>query len=85
MILRISVSSDGPINIVSVEGSLKATGVRDLQRECRSIGSPLRLDLSGLLSVDEVAIEAIRKLQAQGAEIVDPSPYIEQMLGEKES
>ncbi len=42
----------------------------------------MRLDLSGLRSADPDAIEAIRTLAAEGAELAGASPYILRLLEE---
>jgi len=80
MALRITASSDGRTAEVRVEGRLEAVGVPDLQESCRSAGLPLRLDLSGLRSADEVGVHALQLLQAQGAEFCGMSPYICELL-----
>ena len=80
MALRITVSTDGPIAEVRLEGRLEAFGVPDLQESCRTAGVPLRLDLSGLRSADEVGIHALQLLRARGVEFRGVSPYIRELL-----
>jgi len=83
MALRITASTDGQTAEVRLEGRLEAIGVADLRDSCRSAGLPLRLDLSGLRSADEVGIHALRLLRAQGVEFRGVSPYIGELLREK--
>ena len=83
MALRITVSTDGQTTEVRLEGRLEAIGVPDLQESCRSAGPPLRLDLSGLRSADEVGVQALQLLRAQGAEFCGASPYIGELLRAK--
>jgi hypothetical protein len=83
MALRITVSTHGRTTEILLEGRLEAAGVADLQVECPPAGSPLRLDLSGLLSADEAGIDAIQSLRAAGAELHGVSPYIRQLLGDQ--
>ena len=53
-----------------------------MRRECRSVGTPVRLELSGLKSADPDGIEALRALATQGAELTGASPYILRLLEE---
>ncbi len=78
--VRITTLTDGRTTTIRVEGRLDVAAVRDLQTECRSAGTPLRVDLSGLQSADAAGIEALRSLRAEGAELEDASPYIRQLL-----
>jgi hypothetical protein len=80
MTLRITSSAEGGRNIIRVEGQLAAEDTSVLEAECRSAGSPQRLDLSGLLSADGAGIELLRSLQAKGAELHGASPYIRRLL-----
>lgn len=80
MTLRITLATDGQINEVRLEGRLEALGVPDLRESCRSAGFPLRLDLSGLRSADDVGIDALQALRAQGVELSGVSAYIGELL-----
>ena len=79
MTIRITSLAEG----VRVEGQLSANDTSVMEAECRSVGFPLRLDLSGVLSADKAGIELLRTLQAKGAELYGASPYIRRLLGEK--
>ena len=80
MDFRISLSKDGSGAVVRIEGRLDAATVPDLLSTCRAVGSPLRLDLSGLRSADADGAEALRRLAEAGAELTDMSAYILQLV-----
>ncbi len=79
---RISSSISGDEVLIRIEGALDGEGAAALRRECRSARTPVRLDLSGLRSADPDAIEALRALAAEGAELTGASPYILRLLKE---
>ena len=79
---RISSRRDGTGTVVRIEGRLDATAVPALLAECRSVGHPLRLDLSGLLSADADGVRALRALRDQATEFLGMSPYIRQLVFE---
>ena len=83
MALRITVSTDRGRAGIRLEGRLEAAGVPDLRESCHSAGVPLRLDLSGLQSADDVGIDALQSLRAEGVEFRGVSPYIAQLLKEE--
>ena len=82
---RISSRRDESGTVVSIEGRLDAPSVPDLLATCRAVGSPLRLDLSGLRSADADGAEALRGLAEAGAELTDMSPHIRQLVLENRS
>jgi len=83
MAFRISSRRDESGTVVRIEGSLDAVAVPDLLATCQAVGSPLRLDLSGLMSADADGAEALRRLAEAGAELAGMSPYIRQLVLEK--
>lgn len=85
MALRITASTNGQTAEIRLEGRLEAMGVPDLRESCRTAGLPVRLDLSGLRSADEVGIDALRSLRAQGVEFRGASPYISELLKQRET
>ena len=80
MAFRISSRRDESWAVVRIEGRLDAASVPDLLAASRSVGSPLRLDLSGLMSADAEGAEAIRCLAEARAKLTDISPYIRQLV-----
>ena len=81
MAIRVTTTTDGISSTIRVEGRLDKTNLSELLNECRSAGSPLKLDLAGLMSVDSDGVETLRSLAAEGAELCGSSPYIRQLLG----
>jgi anti-anti-sigma regulatory factor len=69
-------------SVVRVSGRLAADHVPDLMGICANRSDAYRLDLSELLSVDCVGLQALRQLRAAGAEIVRMSPFIALLLGD---
>ena len=63
---RISSRRDEIGIVVRIEGRLNAATVPDLLATCRAVGSPLRLDLSGLMSADADGAEALHRLAEAG-------------------
>ena len=63
-----------------IEGRLDAAAVPDLLATCWAVGSPMRLDLSGLMSADADGVETLRHLAEAGTELTDMSPYIRQLV-----
>ena len=80
MAIRITTTTDGTSWTIRLEGRLDKSNISELLVECRSTGSPLKLDLAGLMSVDADGVEALRALTADGAELLGISPYIRQLL-----
>jgi hypothetical protein len=64
---------------VRVDGELRDEGVEELREACAS-ALPTVLDLSGLLSVDEPGLEAIRRLADEGMTVRGASPYVAMLL-----
>ena len=77
---RISSRNDDSGAVVRVEGRLDAATVPDLLTTIRAAGSPLRLDLSGLMSADAVGAEALRSMAEAGAELTGMSIYIRRIV-----
>jgi len=82
MAFRISRRRTEGGTAVRIEGRLDASAVPGLLAECRSVGHPLRLDLSGLLSADADGVRALRALRDQATEFLGMSPYIRQLVFE---
>lgn len=80
MLLRITEERPGDLTIVHVAGRLMGEGVEELSRVCRAAPLPLRLDLAGLLQVDEIGLSLLRSLRESGAELTNESPFIQMML-----
>ena len=83
--LRISEERLGEISIMHVAGRLCGEGVEALSHACRDAKGRLRLDLSGLLQVDEVGLALIHSLHDSGAELSGVSPFIQILLENRRS
>jgi anti-anti-sigma regulatory factor len=78
--LRISKTRREDVNVVQVVGRLDGEGVEELERECREAGGPLELDLSALLTADDVGLALLRSLRDSGAELTGASPFLQLLL-----
>ena len=73
---RISSWRDESGTVVRIEGRLDAATVPDLLATCRAVGTPLRLDLSGLMSTDAEGAEALRRLTCSDTQGEAPAPAL---------
>jgi hypothetical protein len=67
-----------------VDGHLDAEGVVELERVVAGLAGPVRLEVAGLRSVDEVGLGALRALRARGVAVTGASPYFRLLLGLEE-
>jgi hypothetical protein len=65
--------------LLALEGRLVGPWVALLRRECHSLTS-VTLDLAGVGFVDAAGLALIRRLQARGAELRSPSPFLAELL-----
>lgn len=77
---RIQVEVRPDACTVYLAGHLKAEQVPELRSVCASVASPVRLDLTDLLSADPVGIDALRRLGQGGAEFVGVAHYLRSLL-----
>ena len=80
MEMRVTVSVQGSSIVVHTDGRLSKTGVPELERVLRTTSGPVTLDLTNLLSADDVGIAALRTLSGQGVLLFGVSPYIALLL-----
>ena len=80
MTIRVSTEAGQTGTTIRIEGRLTAAELPDVRAACDSAHRPLRLDLSGLRSVDIEGSRALRSLSETGAELQGASPYIRQLL-----
>ena len=75
MALRITrVVGEGTVQ--RIDGRLEAEGLAELERACEEARGPLTLNLEGVLSVDDRAAGALRRLADGGATLSNVSPYV---------
>jgi anti-anti-sigma regulatory factor len=65
---------------VRLAGRLNAAQVHELRAICATATGPLLIDLTDLLSVDPVGIDALRRLRTGGAELTGVARYLLQWL-----
>lgn len=86
--LRITALNPTPALVtLTVEGRIVGEWVHVLERECLAHtreGLPVRLDFTGVSTVDCDGVAMLQRLAPSGVEIVNPSPYVRALLGEEE-
>ena len=83
--IRITSVPNVETTTIHVEGRLDPTTLTDLLQEFQRTGTAVRLDLSGLLSVDAEGVRVLRSLAAEATELVGASPYVRQLLSTESS
>jgi hypothetical protein len=67
-----------------VDGRLTAAEVAPLEESVAEAPGPVRLELSHLLSFDEVGLRALRRLRAAGVPMHGTPPYLAHRILEDE-
>ena len=65
---------------VYLAGHLAAAQVHELRSICAAVTGPIRIDLTDLVSMDAVGIDALSRLRRSGAELVGVAHYLRQTL-----
>jgi anti-anti-sigma regulatory factor len=78
---RITSSANDHGTTIRVEGRLTIEGVRELEKQFQLAEKPVQLDLSGLISLDDQGVWALKALSVGGATLRGASPYVRQLLG----
>ena len=81
MVCRLDVSSESDRAVVRIHGRLAGAAVRELEGLCRDASGLLTLDVTDLLSVDDVGAATLRRLAIDGAQLTGMSPYLTLLLG----
>lgn len=70
--------------VLKLEGRLTAASLAEFDRVCDEVlaGSPLHLDLTDLIYVDEAGVEAIRRQRQRGATVAGCSPFLRELFKE---
>lgn len=83
--LRISkMRPNGPTTTFRLEGQLVGPWVDELKRVCEPLikhSCGFALDLTDVAFVDEGGVTALIDLYAQGAKLLNASPFVEAQLG----
>jgi anti-anti-sigma regulatory factor len=78
--LRISEERLGDATVVHVAGRLVGEHVEEMCRVCAASPRPLRIDLAGLLQLDDLGLALLRSLRDSGAVLEGGSPFIQLLL-----
>lgn len=62
---------------VSIAGCLADVHVPDLMIACGEISAALRVDLTDVVSTDVIALEALRRIRDDGAQLIGVPKYIQ--------
>lgn len=81
MVCRILVNERRDGRTIRLAGRLNAAEVPELQALCARAHGRLRIDLVDLVSADAVGIDALRRLRADGADLVGVARYLRRWLG----
>ena len=85
MRLRITTRAESSVLVVRVDGSLRGTAREELAAVCGSATSQVRLDLTGLRSVDDRSLETLRALAKGGVELSHVPAFVDLLLKGAES
>jgi ABC-type transporter Mla MlaB component len=80
MLLRIAEERLGETTVVHLSGRLVGVGVDELRRLCHAASGALRVDLAGLLEVDDVGLALLRSFREAGVELDAVSPFVQLLL-----
>jgi hypothetical protein len=80
MELHLSVHHQDGATVVNVDGRLAMGAVRELERIVVGAASPVVLDLTNLLSADDVGVATLRALARRGVRLTGMSPYVTLLL-----
>ena len=83
--LRITKTTSGEKAALKLEGRVAEPWIADLEQVCRTEGLPLVLDFSGVTFADERGTQVIRRLRAEGAELVGLSLFLDALLERSDS
>ena len=78
--LRITKTTREGKTALKLEGRVAERWTAELERVCRTEGFPLVLDFSGVTFADDRGAEMIRRLRAEGAELVSLSLFVHELL-----
>lgn len=80
MSFRLDVSAEPGRAVVSIQGRLAGDAVPELERVCRDTSGTLILDMTYLMSVDDLGVATLKRLRTDGADFVGMSPYVALLL-----
>ena len=77
---RIQVVQEGDLRIVRVAGRLEDAQVPDLLAACYEADRAVQVDLTDVISIDTIAVEALHRVRDAGARLVGVPKYIQLKL-----
>lgn len=77
---RIQVVQEGDLRIVRVAGRLEDAQVPDLLAACYEADRAVQVDLTDVISIDTIAVEALHRVGDTGARLVGVPKYIQLKL-----
>ena len=77
MLCRIQVTKETDRVVVRLAGHLTGAQVPDLLAACGGASSPPRVELDELMSADVVGIDALRRIEESGAQLVGLLQYLQ--------
>ncbi len=80
MRFRIDTEHEDDRTTLKVSGTLSGPAVDELDRICRLVDGPLRVDLGELMTVDGFGVAFLRHLAGNGARLEGASPYVRLLL-----
>jgi anti-anti-sigma regulatory factor len=72
----LQIVQKGDVRVIRIAGCLSSAHVPDLLRACGEATGRVRVDLSDVLSIDPIALDALRRVKQAGAELVGVPQYM---------
>jgi hypothetical protein len=73
----LQIVQKGDVRVIRIAGCLSSAHVPDLLTACGETTGRVRVDLSDVLSIDPIAIDALRRVREAGAELVGAPRYMQ--------
>jgi anti-anti-sigma regulatory factor len=83
MTLKIEKYSDGNSATIRLIGRMRAEHLEELEKQIRESGPAITLDLEQVTLVDVEIVRFIGACEAQGATLLNCSPYIRDWIGQE--
>jgi anti-anti-sigma regulatory factor len=83
MTLKIEKYSDGSSPTIRLIGRMRAEHLEELEKQIRESGSATTLDLEDVTLVDVEIVRFLGACEAQGATLLNCSPYIRDWIGKE--
>ena len=77
---RIQVLQEGEVRVVRIAGSLSDAQVPDLLIACGQAAGPVRVDLTDVMTIDAIGVDALRRVRKAGAQLVGVSNHLQLKL-----